>query len=181
MPGKNKTHGFFRIGNLKKIGSTLAVLLLLLMGLTSVILIAPRLFGIKVFAVATGSMEPVYRVGSLVFSQEAPPEEIRAGDCITYRLGTETITHRVVAVDSEKKEFITQGDRNELQDPPVAFADLIGKTSNFSMPLLGYLVLWIHQIQFAQIAAVFGVLLLAAGGRGLYLALKRRKKHEAAY
>lgn len=73
------------------------------------------------YAVASGSMEPEYKVGSLVFAKKAEPENIRPGDCITYTFGSSTVTHRVVAVDYEQRTCITKGDANEKEDPPREF------------------------------------------------------------
>lgn len=106
-------------------------------------LIAPRLAGREAFAVMSGSMEPYYHVGSIVYvDKNISPEEIRVGDPITFRKAdTAVATHRVIAIDKEARQFTTKGDANEVQDmAPVSFDDMIGR-AGISIPLLGYIAL----------------------------------------
>ena len=79
----------------------MAVVILLVLPLT-----LPKLFGIHIFGVLTGSMEPEYPTGCAVYVKEVDFEEINIGDPITYRLGTDTelvATHRVVEIESEQQ------------------------------------------------------------------------------
>lgn len=106
-------------------------------------LIAPRLAGREAFAVMSGSMEPYYHVGSIVYvDKDISPEEIQVGDPITFRKAdTAVATHRVIAIDEEARQFTTKGDANEVQDmAPVSFDNVIGK-AGMSIPLLGYISL----------------------------------------
>lgn len=106
-------------------------------------LIAPRLAGREAFAVMSGSMEPYYHVGSIVYvDKDISPEEIHVGDPITFRKAdTAVATHRVIAIDEEARQFTTKGDANEVQDmAPVSFDNVIGK-AGMSIPLLGYISL----------------------------------------
>ncbi len=106
-------------------------------------LIAPRLVGREAFAVMSGSMEPYYHVGSIVYvDKDISPEEIQVGDPITFRKAdTAVATHRVIAIDEEARQFTTKGDANEVQDmAPVSFDNVIGK-AGMSIPLLGYISL----------------------------------------
>ena len=106
-------------------------------------LIAPRLAGREAFAVMSGSMEPYYHVGSIVYvDKDISPEEIQVGDPITFRKAdTAVATHRVIAIDEEARQFTTKGDANEVQDmAPVSLDNVIGK-AGMSIPLLGYISL----------------------------------------
>ena len=106
-------------------------------------LIAPRLAGREAFAVMSGSMEPYYHVGSIVYvDKDISPEEIQVGDPITFRKAdTAVATHRVIAIDEEARQFTTKGDANEVQDmAPVSFDNVIGK-AGMSIPLLGFISL----------------------------------------
>lgn len=129
-------------------------------------LIAPRLAGREAFAVMSGSMEPFYHVGSVVYvDKNISPEEIQVGDPITFRKSENAVaTHRVIAVDKEARQFTTKGDVNEVQDmAPVSFDDMIGK-AGMSIPLLGYISLNIGtkkgMIVAAAVAVVFILLQL---------------------
>ena len=162
----------------RKAAAISITIVVLFMEVLSAVLLMPRIIGMRVYAVATGSMEPAYAVGSLVFTKTIETETIKVGDCITYQFGSETITHRVVRI--ENKSFITQGDKNQFEDPPVAYSNLIGKTAEFSLPFLGYFVIWAHQINIQAVLVMGGCAVLATGGRKLYLTQKeRRKGHEA--
>lgn len=93
----------------------------------------PKLFGIKIYGVLTGSMTPAYSVGGVVYVKETDASEIQVGDVITFRMGTNTeyvMTHRVVEMDGSF--FVTKGDANNEVDPePVSYDRLIGKVMLF--------------------------------------------------
>jgi len=91
----------------------------------------PKLFGFQIYAVLSGSMEPSYPVGSILYVQKVEADQIQAGDVISFTLPEEAdvvMTHRVTKVNTEVMEFITKGDANEQEDEdPVAFERLIGR------------------------------------------------------
>lgn len=90
----------------------LAVLLVVFM------FFAPRL-GINMHPVLSGSMEPALKVGGVVVTKLITLEEVKRGDVISYKIGEQRITHRVVEVGQEggKIHFQTKGDANEEPDP----------------------------------------------------------------
>ena len=89
--------------------AVLIVLILLLAAFGGV-----RLAGLTPYMVTSGSMEPEYPVGSLIYVKDVPPEEIVEGDVITFRLtdGRTVATHQVYEVDREQEQFRTQGINN---------------------------------------------------------------------
>ena len=99
----------------------------------------PKLFGIRIYGVLTGSMTPAYSVGGVVYVKETDASDIEIGDVITFRMGTNTdyvMTHRVVEMDGSF--FVTKGDANNSVDPePVAYDRLIGKVVLFVPGLAG--------------------------------------------
>ncbi len=124
-----------------KLTSVITTLVLILLAALASILILPRLLGYTPYVVLTGSMADSYSVGSLIYVEEVKPETISIGDPITfvYNQDGQVVTHRVVAVDRDQQVFQTKGDNNSSKDiAPVAFANLIGRPL-FSLPLLGYL------------------------------------------
>ena len=155
--------------------AAVAALVLFLMILAGIFAV-PGFFGTHVYAVASGSMEPEYKVGSLVFAKQSEPENIRPGDCITYTFGNSTVTHRVIAIDHEKKSCITKGDANEREDPPVNFDRIVGVTDSFSLPVLGYLVIWLNETNAEMFfgCLIFVTLLISA--TDIAALLKRRRK-----
>lgn len=115
-----------------------SILLAILIAIVAVLFV-PRVFGMQPMAVLSGSMEPTYHVGSLVYVSKTSPEKIGEGDPITFTIGTDTVvTHRVVTADRENQCFTTKGDANDNEDGgTVAYSDVIGKPV-FSIPYLGY-------------------------------------------
>lgn len=100
-------------------------------------------FGIKTYAVLSGSMEPAILTGSLAYVDTGIGcEEIAEGDVIAFDIGDDKIvTHRVVENDESGQIMITKGDANTNIDlAPVAYTDFIGETV-FSIPYLGFLLM----------------------------------------
>lgn len=156
----------------------LNVTLCLLTAAVFVILISfmiPVVMGYKPFAIISGSMEPKYHVGSVVFAVDTEPEDIHRGDCITYAAGDATATHRVLEVRKDERVFITRGDANKIQDKPVPFSKLIGRTSDFSIPLLGYAAVFMKEPAAKLGAAVLLAVLAVISAVKLVQMYRRRK------
>lgn len=126
----------------RKISNVIIILFLVCTLAILAVLGVPFLMGNKLYAVKTGSMIPTYPIGSIVAVKTVAPESIKEQDVITFRLDafTSLITHRVIAVDAENREFYTKGDNNNDPDSyPVSFDNLEGKVV-FGIPFLGTLV-----------------------------------------
>ena len=68
-----------------------------------------RLVGLTPYAVLSGSMEPEYPVGSLVYVKAVDPLDVEVGDAITFSLPSGTlVTHQVYQIDAESRAFRTQ-------------------------------------------------------------------------
>lgn len=122
---------------------------------------APLAGGSHPVVVLSGSMEPAYPVGSVIYYKATSPDNISAGDPITFRAGEDgaLITHRVVEKREISREFVTKGDANETADPsPVSYASVVGKASGWAIPYAGYLVTFGKKP--AVIAVMAGILLL---------------------
>ncbi len=118
----------------------LSTVLLLALVALAVLLVGVKLIGFTPYAVLSGSMEPLYPVGAVVYIKEVQASDIAVGDCITFTLsGTSTVaTHQVVEIDAENGLYYTQGIANDAPDgAPVAAADIVGKVY-FCIPSLGY-------------------------------------------
>lgn len=125
------------LGILSTAGVALLVILAVLLG-------GPRLLGFQVFTVLSGSMEPKYPVGSLIYVCRAEPAELGSGDVITFWLDGDTAaTHRIVEVLPDGS-FRTKGDANDTADAsPVEPASIIGSPT-LTIPCLGYLAAYIQ-------------------------------------
>lgn len=156
---------------LKKVWNVISTIVVVLVVIFAVLLIGVRLLGVQVYSVISGSMEPEYPVGSLIYVKEVKPSEIQVGDVITFVLSNETpATHRVIAIDKDNQLFYTQGDANYqineetgekvyMEDPPVHFNNLIGKPV-FKIPALGYIAYYIQHPPGMYIAIAAGAILL---------------------
>jgi len=120
------------------------VIVVLLM-ILAVALVGVRLFGVQVFTVLSGSMEPTYHVGSVIYVKDADPAALHVGDSVTFKINEDaTATHRIVdIVPSEVTPgqpcFRTKGDANDMIDAaPVEYESVIGKPV-FTIPYLGFL------------------------------------------
>ena len=128
----------------KKLLQIISTILVALVALLAVALVGVRLAGIRTFTVLSGSMEPTYHVGSLIYVKKVDPTTIRPGQVITFMLDENTVaTHRVVEVvpdedDPSTLRFRTKGDANDAEDGSlVHYKNVIG-TPVFAIPKLGY-------------------------------------------
>ena len=128
----------------KKLWNGLTTVLVALVVILAILLVGVRLVGLTPYVVLSGSMEPTYHTGSLIYVKKVDPFTIEAGTPITFMMDEDTIaTHRVVGVvpdeeDSAVIRFRTKGDANDAEDGTlVHYKNVIG-TPVFSIPYLGY-------------------------------------------
>lgn len=129
---------------LKKIWNTVSTVLVVLVVVLAILLVGARLIGMKVFTVLSGSMEPTYHVGSLIYVKEVDPYTISEGQVITYMLNEDNVvTHRVAEVVPDEEDdtvvrFRTKGDANDVMDEGTVYYKNVIGTPVFSIPYLGY-------------------------------------------
>lgn len=127
--------------------ATTAVVIIVIM---TILLVGIRVVGVQPYTVLSGSMEPTYHTGSLIYVKSVDPWELKAGDVITFMLDEDTLaTHRIVEVvpdptDSTTIRFMTKGDANEYADSmPVHYKNVVG-TPIFTIPYLGYVANYVQ-------------------------------------
>lgn len=122
-----------------------------------------RLLGLKNYIVLSGSMEPAYHVGSLVYVKPVEPDTLEEGEVITFRLtGDSMVTHRIAEVigSGENVQFRTKGDANDIEDGGlVPASNVVGKVI-FSMPFLGYAASFIQTAAGRAALVAYGAFLL---------------------
>ncbi len=155
------------MGNtVKKIWNIFTTLIVALAVVLAVLLVGVRLVGLQVFTVLSGSMEPTYHTGSLIYVKEVPVETIEPGTVITFMLDEDTIaTHRVVAVvpdeeDSSVVRFRTKGDANDVEDANLVHCNNVIGTPVFSIPQLGYFASYLQTPAGRYTAICVGALIL---------------------
>ena len=151
---------------IKKIWNVFTTILVAIVVLFAVALVGARLVGLQVFTVLSGSMEPAYHTGSLIYVKEVDYTEIEAGQVITFMLDENTVaTHRVVEVvpdeaDASVLRYRTKGDANDVEDGAlVHYKNVIG-TPVFTIPYLGYVANYIQNPPGTYIAISAGAILL---------------------
>ena len=128
----------------------------------AILLVGARVVGLQVYTVLSGSMEPTYHTGALLYVKEIDPEELRVGDPATFILDEDltVATHRVIEIDEENQCFYTKGDANDTADAaPVYYENLLGRPV-FSIPYLGYVAVFIQNPPGTYIAFAAGMVIL---------------------
>lgn len=153
--------------SVKKMWDSVTSLLVLIVVVLAIALVGVRLIGLDVYTVLSGSMEPTYETGSLIYVKDVNHEELAEGDPITYLLDEDTVvTHRIIEVvpdeeDASTIRYRTKGDANNAADGSlVHYKNVIGKPV-FTIPKLGYFADYIQHppgMYFAIAGA--GILLL---------------------
>lgn len=122
---------------MRRLINVISSIALLILVLIIAVIFAPKLFSIEPMVVVSGSMEPSYMKGSLLYVKEGAGG-IQTGDAITFYRHGELVTHRVVEINADEKTYITKGDANQVNDAePVAWSDVAG-VPVFDIPVLGY-------------------------------------------
>lgn len=165
---------------LKKIWNIVSTVLVVLIVLCAVFLMGSRIMGYRVFTVISGSMEPEYSVGDLLYVKAVDVNSIEVGDDITFILNEDLVvaTHRVVRVDAENQHFYTKGLANEIEDSePVHFNNVIG-VPQFSIPKLGYISNFIQNPPGMYITIGIGIALILIVFLPDFIGKKKREDEE---
>ena len=131
------------IKTLKTTINVVSTLLIVAVFILAFLLAGVRLIGYTPYTVLSGSMEPTYHVGSLIYVKEVDAMSLEVDDAITFRLsGGTVVTHKIIEIENANDpysiRFRTQGEANDTPDGnPVSPSDIIGKPE-FSIPYLGY-------------------------------------------
>jgi len=125
----------------KKICNIVSTCVLILVVIMVILLVGVRLFGLTPYTVLTGSMEPEYHVGSIIYLSKVTPENMKVGDPVTYDTHGITVTHRIIEVKNDPEYGIlyrTQGDANNTADGGYISPSQIRGKPVFTIPFLGY-------------------------------------------
>ncbi len=134
----------------KKAWNIITTVIVAIVVIAAVLLVGVRLIGLQVFSVLSGSMEPTYHVGSVIYVKKVDPFKIEEGQVITFMMNDEVVaTHRVVGIvpdddDPSTIRFRTKGDANTAEDSNlVHYKNVIG-VPVFTVPCLGYVANYIQ-------------------------------------
>lgn len=142
-------------------------------------------FNYRMFTVVSGSMEPTYVIGDVLFAKDVPANEIKELDNISF-LGTtgsfknKVITHQVLRVIEPKEEggkysFRTKGLRNVIEDPEIVHEDQLYGVIVYKSKTLSTL----YKIISTSLGFYFLIIIpimYAVGSELLHFMLERAKK-----
>ena len=151
---------------LKTIWNGITTILVTLVVILAILLVGVRLIGLQPYVVLSGSMEPTYHVGSLVYVKDVDYKELTVGDPITFMINENTVvTHRIIEVlvdeeDPDTIRYFTQGDANNAPDgTSVHYRNIIGKPV-WTIPYLGYVSNYIQTPPGKYVAMAAGAMLI---------------------
>ena len=150
----------------KRIWNIVTTVLVAVVVILALLLVGARLLGLQVFAVLSGSMEPTYPTGSLIYVKKTDHLQLRSGDVITFLLDEDTVaTHRIVEVipdetDPEVIRYRTKGDANDQVDGTLVHCQNVVGTPVCAIPLLGYLASYVQSPPGSYVAIACGAVLL---------------------
>ena len=132
-------------------------------------------FGYKAYIITTESMKPTIKVGDVVIVEECKESELKKDDIITVQTPDGTNTHRIVEIqtnmETNKKEYITKGDNNNVEDPDIINYNQIEGKKVIIIPFLGTLLLALENKAYIVILVIL-VLFIAFN----VVNLQRKKK-----
>lgn len=152
--------------SVKKIINFITNLLVIAVVTLAVLLVGVRAAGLQVFSVLSGSMEPQYHVGSLIYVKKVDPMVLQERDVITFMLDEDTVaTHRIVEVVPDENDpsvvrFRTKGDANDAEDGSLVHCKNIIGTPVFTIPYLGYVSHYIQNPPGTYVAISAGAIML---------------------
>ena len=86
----------------RKIWNWIGTLLVVAMVALAILLVGVRVIGLTPFAVLSGSMEPTYHVGALIYVKPIDPADVEVGMPLTFVVDESLLvaTHRVVGIET---------------------------------------------------------------------------------
>ncbi len=146
----------------------ISTVIVAIVAIFALVLVLFKLLGFEIFTVMSGSMEPNYHVGSLIYVEKVNTDELQKGDVITFMMDEDTVvTHRIDEIINEEdssgvsvRKFRTKGDANDSVDGKLTdYRNVLGSPV-LSIPLLGYIAFYIQRPPGLYIAIVVCTLLI---------------------
>ena len=150
----------------KKVWNIITTIIVVLAILLAIAFVGVRLVGLQVYTVLSGSMEPTYHTGSLIYVKKVDYTQLQSGDVITFMLDESTIaTHRIVEVvpdenDASVVRYRTKGDANAAEDGSLVHYKNVVGTPVFTIPYLGYVANYIQNPPGMYVAISVGAILI---------------------
>ena len=99
---------------IRKLSSIVSTLMIIALLSLTMLLVGVRVIGLTPYAVLSGSMEPAYHVGSLIYVKAVDPATITVGTPITFVVNKDLLvaTHRVIEIECRTTIFEQQTNEN---------------------------------------------------------------------
>lgn len=145
------------MGIIKKIVHLLANVCYILI-ILYVIVCIPMIFGYRPVVVLSGSMNPSYKVGSVVYYKSIPSSELKVNDVVVFSPKVDDgrlVCHRIVEIDGNY--VVTKGDANkEVDATKTSVKDIYGKVAKYHIVYIGYYIQFINNhLYLAVLSAIF--------------------------
>jgi len=112
--------------------------------------IVPLFIGVKPVTVLSGSMEPTFSAGDVIWVS-TDKENVAIGDIVVFHpeaYDSTLVTHRVISANTgSEKVYRTQGDANGVADDPIVEGQIVGTVK----PPLSYIGLESNVIAFPKV------------------------------
>lgn len=117
------------------------------------IIFIPVLWGKKPLVIISGSMEPILKVGGILYYEKINLDDFKKDDILVYRLNEHIISHRIVNIN--EYGFETKGDNNSSNDSYIVDKNnVIGRGNNWSIPYIGYYADFIYNHKYLLIVMI---------------------------
>lgn len=145
---------------------TISTLIVLIAVTLAILMVGLKFIGFQIYTVVSGSMEPTYHVGSLIYVKQVDPSTLKVKDSITFKLGDNTIaTHRIIEIVRDEEtpsgyQFRTKGDANDNPDANLVEPEKVLGKAYFTIPYLGYLATYIQSYPGNMVAICVAIALI---------------------
>ena len=117
------------------------------------IIFIPVLWGKKPLVIISGSMEPILKVGGILYYEKINLNDFKKDDILVYRLNEHIVSHRIVNIN--EYGFETKGDNNNSNDSYIVDKNnVIGRGNNWSIPYIGYYADFIYNHKYLLIVMI---------------------------
>src|SRR3989338_2746581 len=102
--------------------------------------------GVKSFVVLTGSMEPTFSAGSIIFTQKQ--SSYIPNDVIAFKQDNVVVTHRIASfgLKDSRPVFKTKGDANNVIDKRLVESNVILGKQLVTIPYIGNIIFFMRTL-----------------------------------
>lgn len=117
------------------------------------IIFIPVLWGKRPLVIISGSMEPILKVGGILYYEKIHLDDFKKDDILVYQLNEHIVSHRIVNIN--EYGFETKGDNNISNDSYIVDKNnVIGRGNNWSIPYIGYYADFIYNHKYLLIVMI---------------------------